>query len=394
MGNNTIQQVCLLGATGSIGDSTLSVLAAHPDRFQLHTVAAHRNIEKMLEICQRFLPQYAVMTDPICATHLKQALAHQKTIVLTEHSDLETLVQDQQVDIVVGAIMGASGLRSTFAAIQADKKVLLANKESLVIAGHLLMPLLKKSKAQLLPLDSEHNAIFQCLPKNIHGEVYLQGVKSLILTASGGPFRETPLEALATVTIEQALNHPRWKMGQKISIDSATLMNKGLEFIEAHYLFDISPQHIQVVIHPQSIIHSLVEYNDGSLLAQLGSTDMRIPIAYALSYPERIASGAKRLNMTEIVQLNFMAPDEIRFPCLRLAKQALLHSPAALVAMNAANEVAVEAFIGKKIGFMQISQWVEAALNNVDANEDVNSIQAILDYDARVRQQMISTLHK
>ncbi|HEX2797553.1 MAG TPA: 1-deoxy-D-xylulose-5-phosphate reductoisomerase, partial [Immundisolibacter sp.] len=317
--------VALLGATGSIGDSTLSVLALHPDRYRLEVVAARRNVPRMLEICRQFRPPLAVLTEPAAAAELRAALgAGQATQVLAGHQVLEQVVRAAEVDVVVAGIVGAAGLASSLAAARAGKTLLLANKEALVMAGPLFMDAVRQGGATLIPIDSETNAMFQCLPGYRCGEPAAErGVRRLLLTASGGPFLRTAAADMARATPDQACAHPRWVMGRKISVDSATLMNKGLEVIESAWLFGLPGNAIEVVVHPQSVVHSLVEYCDGSLLAQLASPDMRVPIAHALAWPERQASGATALNLFDVARLDFEPPDRARFPCLDLAYRAL-----------------------------------------------------------------------
>lgn len=319
------RQITILGSTGSIGVSTLDVIARHPDRFQAFALTAHNNVEKMLSQCQRFQPRFAVMLDQQSSEQLARAIktANIKTEVLSGIESLEKVASLPEVDTVMAAIVGAAGIRPTFAAAQAGKLVLLANKETLVMAGRIFTDLVKQHHATLLPIDSEHNAIYQSLPHHFNGDLVAAGISRILLTASGGPFRCASLDSLKTVTPEQACAHPNWDMGQKISVDSATMMNKGLEVIEAHWLFEAPPDKIQVVIHPQSVIHSMVAYVDGSVIAQLGNPDMRTPIAHAMGYPERIESGVSALDMFKVAHLDFEAPDLERFPCLDLAYQAL-----------------------------------------------------------------------
>src|SRR5512134_912 len=342
----TPQRITILGATGSIGASTLDVIARHPGRFQVFALTAQRQTERLLAQCLAFQPRYAVMLDERSAQDLRRRLAGQgaRTEVLWGMEALERVAADPEVDSVMAAIVGAAGLRPTLAAARAGKRVLLANKETLVMAGRIFMDAVEQHDAELLPIDSEHNAIFQVLPARSRGGLEAAGVRRILLTASGGPFRTAPREQLERVTPEQACAHPNWVMGRKISVDSATLMNKGLEVIEAHWLFGARAEQIQVVVHPQSIVHSLVEYVDGSVLAQLGNPDMRTPIAYALGYPERIEAGVTPMNLLGVGSLDFEAPDLERFPCLGLAYQALRAEGTAPAMLNAANEVAVAAF--------------------------------------------------
>jgi 1-deoxy-D-xylulose-5-phosphate reductoisomerase len=379
--------VALLGATGSIGDSTLAVLALHPDRYRLEVVAARRNVPRMLEICERFRPPLAVLTEPAAAAELRAALgAGQPTRVLAGHAALEQAVRAPGVDVVVAGIVGAAGLESSLAAAQAGKTLLLANKEALVMAGGLFMHAVRHGGATLIPIDSETNAMFQCLPGYRCGEPAAgHGVRRLLLTASGGPFLRTPTADMAQVTPDQACAHPRWVMGRKISVDSATLMNKGLEVIESAWLFDLPGSAIEVVVHPQSVVHSLVEYCDGSLLAQLASPDMRVPIAHALAWPERQASGAAALNLFDVARLDFEPPDRARFPCLDLAYRALRAGGTACTILNAANEVAVQAFLEGRLAFGDIARIVGATLDTLPG-APADSLETILAADAAARR--------
>jgi 1-deoxy-D-xylulose-5-phosphate reductoisomerase len=361
-----IQKVTILGATGTIGVNTLDVISQHPHRFEVFALTANQNVDAMFNQCQKFHPRYAVMLEEQAAEQLSVKLkqARSSTEVLGGISSLEYVSAHQDVDAVMAAIVGAAGLKPSIAAAKAGKRILLANKETLVMAGSIFMQAVDEGGATLLPIDSEHNAIFQAMPNDKRISLMDGGVKKILLTASGGPFRQSTCEALKQVTVKQALNHPNWVMGPKITIDSATLMNKGLEVIEAHWLFNASPDQIEVVVHPQSVIHSMVEYIDGSVLAQLGHPDMRTPIAYALGYPERIESGVSSLDLFKIAHLDFEAPDTHKFPCLRLAFDALRAGGNAAAIVNAANEVAVEAFIKEKIGFTDIPALIESVLEN------------------------------
>ncbi len=381
-----MQQISILGATGSIGSSTLAVIRNNPHRFQLHSAVAHQNVEGMLAICREFSPKYVVMVDPDAALQLKRRCCEEgiSSQILAGEEELIALMADGEIETVVAAIVGAKGLLSSLAAVRAGKRILLANKETLVVGGALFMAEVARFKAEILPIDSEHNALFQCLPKE-GGEATLSGVDRLILTASGGPFRTYTHEQLAKVTVAEALAHPNWSMGPKVTIDSSTLMNKGLEFIEAHFLFQMPSDQIEVLIHPQSIIHSLVAYRDGSLLAQLGAADMSIPIAHALGYPDRIPSGAEMLDLIEIGRLDFEAPDLIRFPALRLAEEALAEGASALVALNAANEVLVDAFLTEKIPYLAIAEQLERLLNQLPS-QSLPDEEALLAYDQKVRR--------
>ena len=377
----------ILGATGSVGASTLDVLARHPERFRVAALSAHRQIGPMLEACRRFRPRYAAMADPASAAALQSALrtAASGTEVLAGPEGLEFVATRPEVDTVMAAIVGAAGLGPTLAAARAGKRVLLANKEALVMAGHLFIDAVRSNGATLLPIDSEHNAILQCLPAGFAGDLPGAGVRRILLTASGGPFRNAPLGGLAGVTPAQACAHPNWVMGRKISVDSATMMNKGLEVIEAHWLFGAAPEAIEVVVHPQSVIHSMVEYVDGSVIAQLGNPDMRTPIAHALGFPERIESGARALNFFELGALNFEMPDLKRFPCLGLAYQALRAGGSAPVVLNAANEVAVEQFLSGELRFDRIARLIEDVLARVHGMP-VMRLEDILRADRAARE--------
>jgi 1-deoxy-D-xylulose-5-phosphate reductoisomerase len=357
----------ILGATGSIGASTLDVVARHPHRYRVVALTAHRQVPRMLDLCTRFRPRYVVMTDEEAAQSLRAALhrAGLASEVLAGQDALETVAALPEVDTVMAAIVGAAGLRPTLAAARAGKRVLLANKEALVMAGQLFMDAVREGGAALLPIDSEHNAILQSLPRGFAGDLSAAGVRRILLTASGGPFRTTPAERLANVTPDQACAHPNWVMGRKISVDSATMMNKGLEVIEAHWLFNARYDQIDVVVHPQSVIHSMVEYVDGSVIAQLGNPDMRTPIAHALDYPDRIESGAQRLDFFRLGALNFEKPDLARFPCLALAYQALRAGGSAPIVLNAANEFAVEQFLKGDLPFNRIAHLIEHVLGRV-----------------------------
>lgn len=375
MPNHNVQQVTVLGATGSIGVSTLDVLARHPDRYSVFALTADRKWQILATQCLEHHPRYAVLNNEASARLLSDELRRQgcKTEVLLGADALAQVASHADTHIVMAAIVGAAGLLPTLAAVNAGKKVLLANKEALVMAGGLFTRAVIENKATLLPIDSEHNAIFQCLPN--HRTDYLAdglrscGVRKILLTASGGPFRNSPLADLKKMTPEQACAHPNWSMGQKISVDSATMLNKGLELIEACWLFNARPEQVQVVIHPQSVIHSMVEYVDGSVLAQLGNPDMRTPIAHALAWPERIPSGVASLDIIATAHLDFSAPDYERFPCLRLAQQAAERGATAPTILNAANEVAVAAFLQRRIRFDQIAQVIAAVLDKQEVIE-------------------------
>lgn len=360
-----MQRICVLGATGSIGKSTLDVIARHPDRYQAFAITAHTRIIELEKLCIQFQPAFAVVANELDKKELQQKLAAQniKTEVLFGEQALCDVASHPEVDAVMAAIIGAAGLLPTLAGVKAGKKILLANKEALVMSGALFMQAVHEHNVTLLPIDSEHNAIFQCMPPSFKGDLAAVGVRRILLTASGGPFRNTPVEQLENVTPAQACNHPNWSMGKKISVDSATMMNKGLEFIEACWLFNAQPEQVEVVIHPQSVIHSMVDYLDGSVLAELGNPDMRTPIAQALAWPERIESGVAPLDLFKIAQLDFYEPDEQRFPCLRLAKQAITAQGTAPAILNAANEIAVAAFLQERIKFTEIVQVVDYVLN-------------------------------
>jgi len=380
--------IAVLGSTGSIGVSTLDVVARHPDRFRAVALTAHRSVQRMAEQCRRFRPIYAVMADTAAAAELRSALAGMADPpeVLAGPAALEQVAAAPEVDYVMAAIVGAAGLMSTLAAARAGKRVLLANKEALVVGGATVMKAAADHGATLLPIDSEHNAIFQCLPVN-HAEGLPQtGVERILLTASGGPFRDMPAEQLVDVTPDQACAHPNWSMGRKISVDSATMMNKGLEIIEACWLFDTTPDRIQVVVHPQSVIHSMVQYSDGSVLAQLGNPDMRTPIAHAMAWPERMASGVAPLDIFAIARLDFEPPAPERFPCLRLAYRAAAEGGTAPIVLNAANEVAVAAFLSGRIGFTAIAELVERTMDALPAEPaDSDGLDQVLEIDARAR---------
>jgi 1-deoxy-D-xylulose-5-phosphate reductoisomerase len=379
--------VAILGATGSIGVSTLDVLARHPDRYRVVALTAHRQTERLFEQCLRFHPRQAVLHEPAAAAELRRRLheAGLATEVLSGAAAIDAVARDPASEIVMAAIVGAAGLMPVLEAVRAGKRVLLANKEPLVMSGQVLMQEAHAHGAEILPIDSEHNAIFQCMPAGYRAGERPQGVRRILLTCSGGPFRSTPNAELARVTPEQAIAHPRWAMGRKISVDSATLMNKGLELIEACRLFSIGPEQVQIVIHPQSVIHSMVEYTDGSVLAQLGNPDMRTPIAHALAWPERIESGVQTLDLFDIARLDFEAPDPARFPCLRLAQQAAQAGGTAPAILNAANEVAVSAFLDRRILFTDIAAIIEETLATLAASQDT-SLEAVLAADARARE--------
>ncbi len=378
--------IAILGSTGSIGLSTLDVVARHPQEFELIALSANKDVAGLRRQCHEYRPKYAVMADAGCAAALRAELRQELpgTRVLSGPEGLAEIAAADETDYVMAAIVGAAGLLPTLAAARAGKRVLLANKEALVMSGKLFMDAVIEHGAELLPIDSEHNAIFQCMPVNYRDGLTRAGVSRILITASGGPFRDYPLEHLADVTPDQACKHPNWSMGRKISVDSATMMNKGLEVIEACWLFAATPDRIQVVLHPQSIIHSLVEYVDGSMLAQLGNPDMRTPIAHALAWPERMESGVKPLDLFQIGRLDFTQPDPVRFPCLRLAFAAVAAGGTATAVLNAANESAVAAFLEGRIRFTEIATVVEATLDEIPAST-ADSIEIILDADRQAR---------
>ena len=378
--------VALLGSTGSIGDSTLDVIARHPERFQVIALTANSRVKKLLEQCVRFQPQYAVMANADAATRLQKELqiAAPDVQVLSGVDSLVKVASLEAVDCVMAGIVGAAGLLPSLAAVRAGKRVLLANKEALVMSGSLFMQAVKESGATLLPVDSEHNAILQCLPEDYRPGMPPGGVRRIMLTASGGPFRTLPVNKLGSVTPEQACAHPNWVMGRKISVDSATMMNKGLELIEAGWLFGLPMEQIEVLLHPQSIIHSLVEYEDGSVLAQMGNPDMRIPISHALGWPQRITSGAGQLDLQAVGTLQFEAPDSDRYTCLGLATADWQTGDTAPVILNAANEVAVQAFLERRIGFTAIHTVIRETLEKCVLH-DVDSLQTILADDSAAR---------
>ncbi len=376
--------VTVLGSTGSIGVSTLDVLRRHPDLYRVVALAANSSADKLLQQVIDFQPQYAVLVEPLAAKQLRQQIVRQglTTEVLEGADALEFVASLSQVDAVMAAIVGAAGLRSALAAATSGKRVLLANKESLVVAGQLFMDAVEQHQATLLPIDSEHNAIFQCMPADGGKE----GVRRILLTASGGPFRSISVDALQHVTPEQACTHPNWDMGKKISVDSATMMNKGLEVIEACWLFDLAPEEIQVVVHPQSVVHSMVEYADGSVLAQMGNPDMRTPIAHALAWPRRIDSGVASLDLFAVARLDFERPDFERFPCLQLAYDVVSAGGVMPAVLNAANEVSVDAFLDGRIPFTAIPSLNQAVMESAEQIQP-QSIEHLLEVDQRSRRQ-------
>ena len=390
--------VAILGSTGSIGTSTLDVIARQSERFKAFALTANKNVDRLYEQCLQFLPEIAVMVDEVSAEELEKKLKESSKTshikVFSGYKALDAVASDMKIDYVMAAIVGAAGLNSSLAAARSGKRILLANKESLVMSGDLFMQAVKDNNATLLPIDSEHNAIFQSMPEKLtrtgsnienQGALQLSGVEKILLTASGGPFLNKSLDELSHVTPDQACAHPTWEMGRKISVDSATMMNKGLEVIEASWLFNASADDIQVVIHPQSVIHSMVSYSDGSVLAQLGNPDMRTPIAHAMAWPERMDSGVEPLDLFKVAQLNFEQPDFDRFVCLRLAYEALRAGGTAPAILNAANEIAVDSFLNGQIAFTQIAKVVEQTLEHIDFEAAV-SIDVILFADVEARR--------
>ena len=383
-----MQNLTILGSTGSIGVNTLDVVARHPQRFRVVALTAKSRTDVLLQQCQQFSPQFAVLLDADAAKSFEQSVieAGLSTRVLCGVEALEKVASLPQVDTVMAAIVGIAGLRPTLAAAGSGKKVLLANKEALVTAGGLFMDTVRSHGATLLPIDSEHNAVFQSLPRDFNGNLERSGVRRILLTASGGPFRTLPLGQFENITPEQACAHPNWVMGRKISVDSATMMNKGLEVIEAHWLFNAPPERLEVVVHPESIVHSMVEYVDGSVIAQLGNPDMRTPIAHALAYPERIANGVSVLDLTAAGALRFEKPDVGRFPCLALAFEALRVGEGAATVLNAANEVAVERFLEQGLNYLDIPRMIEAVLASVRAPA-AHSLDDVLNLDHEARER-------
>lgn len=384
----TQQVLTILGSTGSIGESTLDVVSRHPEKFRVFALAGHRQVDKLVAQCKQFRPEYAVVGDADHAAELEKKLKQEgiSTQVLYGSQALIDVASADEVSGVMCAIVGAAGLPSALAAAQKGKTIYLANKETLVVSGALFMETARQNGATVLPIDSEHNAIFQVLPRDYTGRLNEHGINSIILTASGGPFLNTDLSTFDSITPEQAVKHPNWSMGRKISVDSASMMNKGLELIEAHWLFNCPPEKLEVVIHPQSVIHSMVRYRDGSVLAQLGNPDMRTPIAYCLGLPERIDSGVGELDFGALSALTFQKPDFDRFPCLKLAYQAMNAGGAAPCVLNAANEVAVAAFLDKRIKFTDIAKVVVHCLAQ-DFSDGRHDIEGLLAQDAQTRRQ-------
>ncbi len=379
-----MKNLTILGATGTIGVNTLDVVARHPDKFRVFALTGQNQLEKLADQCRRFRPRYAVVMEADKAQALREMLPDTHTEVLAGIEALEQVASHAEVDSVMAAIVGAAGLRPALAAARAGKQVLLANKETLVMAGRFFMEAVREHGATLLPIDSEHNAVFQSMPATYDGDMHRFGVRRILLTASGGPFRTRAVETLKDVTPEQAVAHPNWVMGRKISVDSATMMNKGLEVIEASWLFNAKPAEIEVVIHPQSIIHSMVEYLDGSVLAQLSNPDMRTPIAHSLAYPDRVEAGVSWLDLAKIGTLTFETPDYARFPCLKLAYQALQAGGAAPAILNAANEEAVAAFLDHRLPYLGIAQTLEAVLDKL-SGQSADSLEALTLADEEAR---------
>ncbi|GAA5219155.1 1-deoxy-D-xylulose-5-phosphate reductoisomerase [Corallincola platygyrae] len=387
-----MQRISILGATGSIGQSTLEVIRRNPTQFEVFALTAAKNIHRLVQQCLEFKPRFAVVASESDLDELKLALSNagSSSVPLAGKEALESVSSDSDVDTVMAAIVGAAGLLPTMAAVKAGKKVLLANKEALVMSGELFIAEVARHGATLLPIDSEHNAIFQCLPHQVQqdssgSELASHGISKILLTGSGGPFLTSPISSLSNMTPEQACKHPNWSMGRKISVDSATMMNKGLEFIEAKWLFNADPEQIQVVIHPQSVIHSMVQYRDGSVLAQLGNPDMCTPIAHAMAFPERIDSGVAPLDFTNMLDFSFTAPDFERFPCLKLAIDACKAGQWACTALNAANEVAVNAFLERLIRFTDISAVNQQVLEKVQSQQ-LNSLEQVVELDRMARK--------
>jgi 1-deoxy-D-xylulose-5-phosphate reductoisomerase len=387
-GEVCVKGLCILGATGSIGVNTLDVVARYPDKYKIVALSANSQVDRLVSQCEKYQPEYAVMANENAAEQLIQKLKKKNSSVqvLSGLEGLETIASLQQVDIVMAAIVGAAGLKPTLAAARSGKRILLANKEALVMSGQIFMDEVKKNNALLLPIDSEHNAIFQCLPEDYEKGLAESGITKILLTGSGGPFRTKALSELTNITPDEACAHPNWSMGRKISVDSATMMNKGLEIIEACWLFNTNPDNIQVVVHPQSVIHSMVQYSDGSVLAQLGQPDMRTPIAHALAWPERIESGVEKLDLFSIAKLEFEQPDYERFPCLRLAEESIRKGGTAPTILNAANEIAVASFLNNELKFTDIAYIVEQTLKNLNSRP-ATSLNEILEDDLVAREE-------
>jgi 1-deoxy-D-xylulose-5-phosphate reductoisomerase len=399
-----MRNITILGATGSIGRSTLRVISENKAHFSVTALAAGSNVEQMISLCEQWQPKYAAMSDMDAALTLEKALAKRqsKTQVLAGETGLCDVASLPEVDMVMAAIVGSAGLVPTMAAVKAGKRILLANKEALVMSGQLFIDAVDRYGAELLPVDSEHNAIFQCLPAHVQRDIgrcdlRADGIDNILLTGSGGPFRYTPTEALSRVTPEQAIAHPNWSMGPKISVDSATMMNKGLEFIEAKWLFNCERSQLKVIIHPQSVIHSMVQFKDGSVLAQMGEPDMCTPIACAMSYPNRIASGVSPLDFTKLGELTFLEPDFARYPCLKLAIEACYEGQHATTAINAANELAVAAFLNKQLNFIDISVVNQRVMDKICAGAYANSLdnlESLLELDRMARRYTIDAIRE
>ena len=386
--------ISVLGSTGSIGISTLDVIAQHPERYRAVGLAANRDVEGLFQQCERFQPNVVAMADEASAAELAKRLASigSSIEVLAGEAGVIAIAELTDAEMVMAAIVGAAGLTPTLAAVRKGKRILLANKESLVVAGDLFMREAKAHKASVLPIDSEHNAVFQCMPQDFEQGLAAKGVKRILLTASGGPFRTWTNDQLKSATPEQACAHPNWSMGRKISVDSATMMNKGLEVIEARWLFDATPEQIKVVVHPQSVVHSMVQYVDGSVLAQLGNPDMRTPIAHAMAWPERHGSGVASLDLFEVARLDFEEPDTQRFPCLRLAFDAVAAAGVAPAVLNAANEVAVDAFLSKQLAFVRIPEIIETVLSQ-NLEGDLDSVEGLMAIDQAARAATEQLIH-
>ncbi|MGA0960504.1 MAG: 1-deoxy-D-xylulose-5-phosphate reductoisomerase [Sedimenticolaceae bacterium] len=386
--------ISVLGSTGSIGISTLDVIAQHPERYRAVGLAANRDVEGLFQQCERFQPTVVAMADEASAAELAKRLGSigSSIEVLAGEAGVIAIAELTDAEMVMAAIVGAAGLTPTLAAVRKGKRILLANKESLVVAGDLFMREAKAHKASVLPIDSEHNAVFQCMPQDFEQGLAAKGVKRILLTASGGPFRTWTNDQLKSATPEQACAHPNWSMGRKISVDSATMMNKGLEVIEARWLFDATPEQIKVVVHPQSVVHSMVQYVDGSVLAQLGNPDMRTPIAHAMAWPERHGSGVASLDLFEVARLDFEEPDTQRFPCLRLAFDAVAAAGVAPAVLNAANEVAVDAFLSKQLAFVRIPEIIETVLSQ-NLEGDLDSVEGLMAIDQAARAATEQLIH-
>ncbi|MGA0936543.1 MAG: 1-deoxy-D-xylulose-5-phosphate reductoisomerase [Sedimenticolaceae bacterium] len=386
--------ISVLGSTGSIGISTLDVIAQHPERYRAVGLAANTDVEGLFQQCERFQPTVVAMADQASAAELAKRLASigSSIEVLAGEAGVIAIAELTDAEMVMAAIVGAAGLTPTLAAVRKGKRILLANKESLVVAGDLFMREAKAHKASVLPIDSEHNAVFQCMPQDFEQGLAAKGVKRILLTASGGPFRTWTNDQLKSATPEQACAHPNWSMGRKISVDSATMMNKGLEVIEARWLFDATPEQIKVVVHPQSVVHSMVQYVDGSVLAQLGNPDMRTPIAHAMAWPERHGSGVASLDLFEVARLDFEEPDTQRFPCLRLAFDAVAAAGVAPAVLNAANEVAVDAFLSKQLAFVRIPEIIETVLSQ-NLEGDLDSVEGLMAIDQAARAATEQLIH-